>query len=125
MSFFKTPLPVSLEKNLEDRGIIIPGWLNQWARHSQLTPMEKLFSRVNWLLIFLRIKTDPGATPAERMSNLVTAVPEDREPANIFLGEYHREEYSSQRGDYERARLSNRELVKRTVKSVFSRFLGS
>ncbi len=125
MTLFKRPLPVTLEKNLEDRGIIIPGWLNQWARHSQLSPMEKLFSRVNWLLIFLRIKTDPGATPAERMKNLVGAVPEDREPAAIFLDEYQREEYSSQRGDYERARLSNRELVKRTVKNVFSRLLGS
>lgn len=125
MTFFKTPLPVTLEKNLEDRGIIIPGWLNQWARHTQLTPMEKLFARVNWLLIFMRIKTDPGATPSERIDNLIRTVPESREPAERFLAEYQRDEYSPETGDYERARLANREVIKTAVKHVFSRLFGS
>lgn len=125
LKFFRTPLPVSLEKNLEDRGLVIPGWLNQWARHSELTPMEKLFARINWLLFLMGVKVDPGATPSERIGNLVRCVPENQEPAEVFLREYQREEYSPERGDYDKASKSNRELIKLSVKDLFSRIFGS
>lgn len=124
LPIFSKPLPVTLEDNLEDRGIIIPGWLSQWARHSELSPMEKLFARINWMLLILRRKIDPGDTAAERINDLVAVIPENRETAAEFLNEYQKEEYSPLRGNYERARQANRELVTGTIKGFFRRLLG-
>lgn len=121
---FNDPFPVIIEKRLQERGLSSPTWVSQWARFSKLTPMEKLFSRINLALMVLRKKIDPGATPSERMDRLVEAVPDTREPAAAMLKEYHAEEYSPQKGDYEQARIAQRTILRRTFASFFNRFKG-
>jgi len=118
---FYNPFPVFLEEKIIERGFTSPAIISQWAHFTTLTPMEKIFSRINLTLSLLRRKVEPGATPAERLDLLVDAVPENREPANVLLHEYQTEEYSSKRGDLEQARTAQRTILRQTAKNLIRR----
>jgi hypothetical protein len=72
--------------------------------------MERLFSRIGWMLFLLGRKSEQSQTPAERVAVLVEAEPATLEPASIFLEEYQREEYSRKPGDYYRAQQALRSM---------------
>jgi transglutaminase-like putative cysteine protease len=124
LKFLMIPLPVLVTNNLENRGITPPKWLRDWSNHIRLTPMEKLFTRINWMLILIGRRPQPSHTPAERVNTLVSVAPDVKKTAYTFLTEYQKEEYSNKHGDYIIAKNANRrlwrELAISTLRRLFS-----
>ncbi len=124
LKFLQIPLPVLVSNRLENRGITPPKWLRDWSNHIRLTPMEKLFSRVNWMLILIGRRPQPSHTPAERVNSLVSVAPEAKKTAYTFLDEYQKEEYSDQHGDYILAKNANQRLWIELAVSTIRRILS-
>lgn len=124
LNFLTIPLPVLVTHNLENRGISPPKWLRNWSNHIKLSPMEKLFSRINWMLILIGRRPQPNQTAAERMDTLIEGTPEAKEPAYTFLAEYHEDEYSNRQGNYDVAKDANRRLWREVALGTIRRIFG-
>jgi hypothetical protein len=110
LDFLVVPLPVLVTSTLEKRGLNPPSWLRNWSRHLELSPMQRMFARVNWMLFLLGRKSELAQTPAERIGMLVQAEPRVQAPANDFLEEYQSEEYSPYQADFEKASKAHRQM---------------
>ncbi len=119
----KHPIPVMIERNLERRGWRTPVWLKQWARLSELSPIERLYTRLGWALPIMGRKTGSNQTPAERLHQLMEAVPEARQPIQDFLAEYERAEYSHYPVDLPRASKASQQVWMYTRRAFFRRLL--
>ncbi len=119
----KHPIPVLIERNLERRGWRTPAWLEQWARLSELSPIERLYSRLGLALPILGRRTGANQTPAERLHQLMEAMPEARQPIQDFLTEYERAEYSYYPADYSRASRASQQVWWYTRRAFFRRLL--
>ncbi len=108
LDFLMIPLPVLVSKNMEKRGINPPLWLRNWSRHLELSPMQRMFAMVNWMLFLMGRKSERAQTPAERITELIEAEPRVQNPAYDFLEEYQNEEYSPRSADYDKARGAHR-----------------
>ena len=124
LKFLEIPLPVLVTRNLENRGISPPKWLRDWSNHIRLSPMEKLFSQINWMLILLGHRPQPSQTPSERIDTLISAAPDAKTNAETFLAEYHKEEFSKQHGNYPLARIANRRLWREVAVSKLRRLFS-
>lgn len=98
------PLPSWVEKTLDERGLLIPGWLRLWSRRSLRTPMENLFANVAWMLRVWGQRIDPASTPAEQVAVLVKTIPGVRDHALTLLEEYQRAMYSQYPANMNRAK---------------------
>ena len=107
LAFLGIPLPILVSNNMEKRGVNPPSWLRNWSHHLELTPLQRMFARVNWMLILLGRKSERAQTPAERITQLVQAEPRVKNPAYAFLEEYQNEEYSPRRADFDKARAAH------------------
>lgn len=96
--------PVHLEFFFSRRGWAVPAWLVMWSRWSRLSPIERQFVNVTWMLRVLGQTSQPGMTPAEHVALLVETRPEMAEKSAELLQEVHTELYSPRRGDLGRAR---------------------
>ena len=124
LKFLEIPLPVLVTSNMENRGISPPKWLRDWSNHVRLTPMEKLFSRINWMLILLGRRPQPSQTPSERIDTLISVAPDAKANADTFLAEYHKEEFSKLHGNYPLARIANRRLWREVGISMLRRLFS-
>jgi transglutaminase-like putative cysteine protease len=88
------PFPVFLEQSMQRRGYHIPNWLRQWARLAELSPIERMYTRMGWTLPLFGQKADPSHTPSERFEQLSKAIPAASGSLHEFLFEYERAEYS-------------------------------
>ncbi len=117
----KHPIPVLIERNLERRGWRTPEWLRQWARLSELSPIERMYTRLGWALPILGRKTGPNQTPSERLHQLIEALPEARQPIQDFLMEYERAEYSHYPVNYSLASKANQQVWWHARRAFFKR----
>lgn len=109
-------LPVVIEKTLRKRGWRVPGWVGGWSSFVELSPMEKSFIQVEWMLNFLRVQRPESTTPSEQIRLLESIIPEGQEQAAVLLDEYQKEVYSSTAGDNETAGAAVQELWKIVMK---------
>jgi transglutaminase-like putative cysteine protease len=107
INIFSDPLPVMIEHNMQRRGLHIPNWLSQWARLAELTPIERMYTRLSWALPLFGQKADPSNTPSERFAQLASTIPAAESSLQEFLGEYQRAVYSPQPVDVEKASKAN------------------
>ncbi len=119
----KHPIPVLIERNLTRRGWRTPGWLSQWARLSELSPLERLYTRLGWALPILGQKTASNQTPSERLHQLMETLPEAKQPIQDFLTEYERAEYSYYPVDYSRASKASQQVWQHTRRAFFRRLI--
>jgi len=101
------PFPVVLEQTMQRRGFHIPGWLRQWARLAELSPIERMYTRLGWTLPLFGQKADPSHTPSERFAQLSKTIPAASGSLRDFLFEYERAEYSPNPVDIEKASQAN------------------
>ena len=125
LDFLIVPLPILVSSNMEKRGINPPAWLKNWSHHLKLTPMQRMFARVNWMLFLMGRKSEPAQTPAERITELIQAEPRVKNPANDFLEEYQNEEYSPRRADYYKARDAHRLMWRIVTAGALRRLFSS
>ena len=125
IKILKYPLPVVLERNFKKRGWLVPGWLKQWARLAELSPIERLYTRMSWTLPLIGQKTNPSHTPAERLDCLAKAMPEAKGSILEFLTEYQRAEYSPYPFDIEIARKANAVVWSTAVRTFIRRLRRS
>jgi hypothetical protein len=122
---FRAPVPVMIESTLEKRGWMIPDWLKQWARLSELSPIERMYYRMGWNLPLLGRKSISNQTPSERLQELSIALPEAAVPISEFLLEYQLAEYSPVPYDLARARLASQKIWRITLRALFHRIVKS
>ncbi len=119
------PFPLMLQETIEKRGMEPPGILLYWSRQTQLSPMERMFERVSWMLWLLGRKLSNSETPAEQVAALVELAPETAQPAGRLLDEYHRAEYSQHPYDLTAAREAYVNVWRLVLSSFSRRFLNA
>ena len=72
-----------------------------------------------------KARSQSSQTPAERVAEIIAAAPNTREPAQAFLEEYQREEYSRKRGNLRTAQLANQRLWREVAVGAFRRLVSS
>lgn len=81
-------VPVLLEGYLTQRGWPVPKGVSFWAHWAQLSPIERLFAGVPWMLAVLGARRDTGQTPAEQIALIAQRAPQSAEDGKILLREY-------------------------------------
>jgi transglutaminase-like putative cysteine protease len=120
----KRPVPVLIQQDLERRGWHVPDWIQQWARLAELSPIERMYARMSWTLPLLGHSTDPSHTPSERLTQMMTVIPEAREQLVVFLKEYQQAEYSPYPFDLEKARQADRVVWRSALRTLFRKLTG-
>jgi hypothetical protein len=105
-------VPVLLERYLAERGMPVPWGLSFWARWSQLSPIERLFAGVPWMLTVLGARREAGQTPAEQIAAIVNQVPQADRDGKELLQEYQLAIFSPHPYDLQRAHAAYRHLWK-------------
>lgn len=123
IKLLKHPIPVLIERNLERRGWRTPWWVKQWARLSELTPIERIYTRLGWALPILGRTGGPNLTPSERMHQLIDVLPEAEQPIRDFLKEYEQAEYSPYPFDYSRANKASQLVWGFTRRAFFRKLI--
>jgi hypothetical protein len=116
-------IPQALQRYYERRDQTIPRWLNDWLRWSELTPIGRAFSAINWSLNRLGHPQPLNATPAERSAELVRLLPEAASEIGILTDEHEAELFSPRTGDVKNARRSALHIRLRTLKSIIKSFI--
>lgn len=122
LNFMSIPMPVLITASMEKRNLTPPAWLKNWARQIELSPMERMYSRVSWMLRLFGKKAQIGQTPAERIAVLVEVEPRTSEPARAFLREFQLEEYSTRHGSLDTAQKANQRLWKEVLTGAIRQF---
>ncbi len=110
-------LPTVIEKTLRKRGVKIPAWVGLWSGYTQLTPMERIFVQVSWMLRFLLSPLRNGSTPSEQITHLVKVLPKAQPEAGVLLDEYQKAAYSLYPPDMEAAKVARKVLWKATLQA--------
>ncbi len=118
------PFPQYVEEIISNdffssRGVEVPKAIYNWARYTELTPMERIFRRVDWMLWLLAVRPAPGMTPSEKMDLLVRRVPLARSEASVLLEEYHIEVFSRRYPDLTRAKMAHSLLWNQVIKTAW------
>ena len=116
------PLAQVLAGNLRRRGGV-PRWLDQWARYTELSAIERIFAGTGLMVRFLGGKSRLDRTPTEQIETLVGLMPESAQPARVVLEEYQRSVYSPYPVDVEQARQASNQLWKQALVTWFRRRL--
>lgn len=118
------PVPTILVATLENRGIQPPDWLRWWAHRSELSPIERLFQSVGWMVRIMGKEIKPAFTPAEQIEMLKVLLPGAEKPAQELLYEYHKAIYSPYPANYGRANLATMELWRMISRSWIKQRIG-
>jgi hypothetical protein len=89
------PVPVLIESGMDRYQIVSPNILRTWAQWASLSPLERAYQEVNWILSGLDVQPNLMDTPKERMSTLIQLVPEVSVPAQILLEKYQDSRFGS------------------------------
>ncbi len=82
-------IPRMVENIYKKAGWQTPNWLNQWLAWSILTNAEKSFQVINESLNWLGIHQPQHATPAERSTVLIKAIPSAESEIQFLLNNLH------------------------------------
>lgn len=82
------PLPVLLERGMEQIGVEPPPAVRRWASYARLPPEMQAYLEINRALARLGIPPSPAETPAERGARLVARVPQAEPWVGQLLSRY-------------------------------------
>lgn len=119
--FKQVPIPVRMVKLLRKRGWTVPSWLHNWSLFSMNTPFERAYLAIGRVIRMMGHPIELAQTPAERVTTLTQLLPETALPANVFLSEYQRAQYSPYPGDLESVHLAIRTIQRIAFKAFISR----
>jgi transglutaminase-like putative cysteine protease len=109
------PIPVYLETKLNETGIASPSWIEKWAHYVQLSPIEKDFIQLDWMLFLLGHKYNPAETSRQKLNKLIKMVQGSTIYLNQFLYEYEREMFGPYHADPVVARKLLKVIWKKTL----------
>ncbi len=118
------PLPLRIENFLRKRGLSVPSWLHRWSLSSTNTPFERAYIVIGRAIRLMGQPLDIAQTPAERVTTLTTLLPETLQPANTFLTEYQRAQYSPYPGDLGSVRLASQKIQRLAFRAFFRRLFN-
>jgi transglutaminase-like putative cysteine protease len=101
------PLAPALERFFNRFGWRVPEWLKARRRSAELQPVERLFTRVGWMLKLLGKPVDASQTPQEQARMLAGLLPQTREPIQILLDQYQRSIFGPYLVDLEQAQRAH------------------
>ena len=109
--------PVLIEKAFNRRGWRTPLLVRQWSSYVRLTPIERAYAKVEWVIRLMGAKISPSSTPAEQKDAMVKALPDAESLGVLLLDEYQKAIYSPYPADLEAARQASSKLVKLALKT--------
>ena len=118
-------LPLLLEASLERKDMQVPGWLEHWARYSELSPIARAFNVINFSLRWLGEDPPYHATPAQRAAMLTALLPEAATAIEILTAEHQATLYSPRPGNLDRARRAHLAIWRSTLKTKARRLVES
>ena len=122
--FKRVPLPFRVERFMRKRGWFVPRWLHNWSLYSMQTPFERAYRAIGQAIRLLGQKPDVAQTPSERVLTLTQLLPEAAMPANSFLTEYQRDQYSPYPGDLIRVRMAIQTIRRAVYKAYLARLFN-
>ncbi len=108
-------IPVYIETKLNESGIASPGWIEKWAHFVQLSPIEKDFIQLDWMLILLGNTLKSAYTPRQKLNLLEKKVQGSTIYLNQLLYEYEREMFGPYHADLVVARKLLKVIWKKTL----------
>jgi hypothetical protein len=101
-----------------------PSWLKKWAAFEEVVPVEKYFRSIMNAGRKMGIQIKVAQTPQENINILVSAIPETKAPAKIFLREYEHALFSKKHPNMNKAKKSARKIrnliMAKTISNYFS-----
>ncbi len=116
--------PVAILAFFERRHLPVPRILLNWARWAEQTPITRAFASINQSLRWLGNPQPAATTPAERAEKLRELMPEAGEEIDTLVAEHQTALYSPRDGDLPAAQLASRQIIYKTIKRLFNRFLS-
>ena len=114
----KRTLPGFIETLILGRGWEVPEFIKFLSFRASLSPIEKYFSEVNWMLSLLKQPEDVSRTPAEQIQCLKEVLNEkDKRFAETLLVEYEKFVYSQYEVDIRKASEAHRQLWRIVLKT--------
>jgi transglutaminase-like putative cysteine protease len=117
-------IPSLISKGLNKRGIRVPSWLDMWAQRMELSPFERMFLQIDWMLKLSGAKVKPRNTPAEKANLLIFTVPETKIDTKIFIEEYQKSKYSPHPYTLGTARIAYLKMWQASIKRFMNRIFG-
>ena len=109
-------LPVYLAHQYERRGNRPPRWLNNWARWTKLSPIERAFQAINLSLYWLGQPQPRYVTSHGRAEALIKRLPAAQDQTESLLHEYQNTLYTSRAGNLVAARKAALMILLKTWK---------
>ncbi|HWQ47202.1 MAG TPA: transglutaminase-like domain-containing protein, partial [Longilinea sp.] len=88
------------------RQVRLPDWLMNWINYLRMSPTEKAYTRLNWMVRWLGGGLAHTQTPAERLEWLAAHLPEAEPDVNIVLDQIQRSRFSQDLPDDSAAKRS-------------------
>jgi transglutaminase-like putative cysteine protease len=107
-------LPVYLTYQYEKRGNSPPHWLNNWARWTKLSAIERAFQAVNLSLYWLGLPQPAYITPQTRADILINRLPAAQDQTQSLLQEYHKTLFTDRDGNIAAARKAAAMILLKT-----------
>lgn len=119
-------LPEILEKQINRRGFQVPDWIKNWSQYTRLSPVERMFSRLSFMLRLFGERSNRGDTAAEQIAVLMQYLKEDKaqEAAIAFQMVYEKTLFSPYPVDLREARQKYLVLWSNVLKTIVNRWRG-
>jgi transglutaminase-like putative cysteine protease len=120
-----TPVPIWMEKSIVRMGFRPPERLKVWSRQAALPVVPRAYLEISRALSRLGQPAGPAATPNERASALIEALPVVTEPTSQLVQRYQMQMFSTRvqdSSDQQAAAEAGRQIRNQSFKAKFQRF---
>jgi len=111
------PLPVLIERALDQRGKAVPRWLRRWSYLAQMSAAERAYRRLCRSIRIMGLPLTPSQTPAERAQTLTQRIPQAYQPALQIVTEYHLDKFSTHHINEALAKSAGHEVLRLAVRA--------
>jgi transglutaminase-like putative cysteine protease len=120
---FINRIPVRLQTAYERNWGHAPGWLDNWAHWSKLTPIQRSFETINRSLRLLGKPPALNATPTERADLLISRLPTATDAIKTLAEEHQSSLFTPEPGDAGRARRASLSIWMYTIQNIVHDFI--
>ncbi len=114
-------LPLYLESRFENGGKKPPKWLTRWAKWAKLTPVQRVFSTVDFHLRWLGYSQPASVTPRRRAALLAELLPAAKDDLAVLQEELETALFTPRAANLERARRAAGKIWLRAARSYWRR----
>jgi len=116
-------IPVRIQTSYGKNGGETPAWINNWAKWTMLTPIERSFETINRSLRLLDENPPVYATPVERARVLSEMLPQAKDAIETLSEQHQTSLFTPQSGDAGIARRASLSIWLYTMQVIIQTFI--